>query len=138
MAYPRRKPADWDTWLSELQANLREPGPVKAAQQMTNSKASKASIKDAAVQLVHVRSAALVVIVNGGNDSDFPDPEAEAASIVDRLPAGLGPPPDDRGRRPLPPRGVPQEVAAAIIPFLREPTVPPAGLSCAGPSRPQT
>ena len=26
VAYPGRKPADWDTWLGALQANLREPG----------------------------------------------------------------------------------------------------------------
>ncbi|MEP7330577.1 MAG: hypothetical protein ABI692_00670 [Terracoccus sp.] len=88
VAYPGRKPADWDTWLCELEANLREPGRVKAAQQMANSKASKATIKDAAAQLANVRRPVLVVM--GGNDSDFPDPEAEAAAIVDLLPAGLG------------------------------------------------
>ena len=26
VAYPGRKPADWDTWLAALQANLNEPG----------------------------------------------------------------------------------------------------------------
>ena len=31
VAYPGRKPADWDTWLAALQANLREPGRMKAA-----------------------------------------------------------------------------------------------------------
>ena len=46
VAYPGRKPADWQTWLAALQANLREPGRVKAAQSMAKSKPV-----DAAAQL---------------------------------------------------------------------------------------
>jgi hypothetical protein len=88
VAYPGRKPADWDTWLAPLQANLREPGRVKAAKEMANSKPSKATLKDAAAQLANVRCPALVIM--GRDDSDFPDPEAEAAAIVGLLPPGLG------------------------------------------------
>lgn len=115
VAYPGRKPADWDTWLCELEANLREPGRVKAAQQMANS---KASIKYAAAQLANVRGPVLVVM--GGNDSDFPDPEAEAAAVVDLLPAGLGRYQMIENAGHYPHAQYPQEVAAAIIPFLTE------------------
>jgi pimeloyl-ACP methyl ester carboxylesterase len=40
VAYPGRKPADWDIYLGGLQANLPEPGPIKAAQKMFRSSAT--------------------------------------------------------------------------------------------------
>ena len=117
VAYPGRKPADWDTWLAALQANLRQPGRIKAAQKMANSKESKAALKDAVAQLANVRCPALVVM--GSNDSDFADPEAEAAAIVGLMPAG--------GRYELienaghyPHAQYPQLVANAVLPFLSE------------------
>jgi pimeloyl-ACP methyl ester carboxylesterase len=131
VAYPGRKPADWDTWLSELQANLREPGRVTAAQQMANSKASKAAIKDAAAQLANVRGPVLVVM--GGNDPDFPDPEAEAAAIVDLLPAGLGRYQMIENAGHYPHAEYPQEVAAAIIPFLTEANPRSRSRTCPSP-----
>lgn len=118
LAYPGRKPADWQTWLSALQANLREPGRVKAARQMGSSKASKASIRDAAAQRANVRAPVLVVM--GGDDSDFPDPEAEAAAIVDLLPPGLGRYRMIENAGHYPHAQYPREVAAAIIAFLTE------------------
>lgn len=118
VAYPGRKPADWNTWLAALQANLREPGRVKAAQEMANSKPSKATIKDAAAQLANVRCPALVIM--GRDDSDFPDPETEAAAIVGLLPTGLGRYVmiDKAGHYPH--AQYPHEVAAAVIPFLQK------------------
>ena len=100
VAYPGRKPDDWDTWLAALEANLREPGRMKAARKMGGAKAT-----DAAAQLANVRCPVLVVM--GRDDPDWPDPEAEAAAIVGLLPDGSGPVRDDRERRPLPPRAVP-------------------------------
>ena len=118
VAYPGRKPADWDTWLAALQANLREPGRVKAAQKMANSKASKAALKDAAAQLANVKCPTLVIM--GRDDSDFPDPEAEAeaAAIVGLLPDGLGRYEmiDNAGHYPH--AEYPHQVAAAVIPFV--------------------
>jgi pimeloyl-ACP methyl ester carboxylesterase len=118
VAYPGRKPADWNTWLAALQANLREPGRMKAAQEMANSKPSKATLKDAAAQLANVRCPALVMM--GSDDSDFPDPEAEAAAIVGLLPTGLGRYVmiDKAGHYPH--AQYPHEVAAAVIPFLQK------------------
>jgi pimeloyl-ACP methyl ester carboxylesterase len=115
MAYPGRKPADWDTWLAALQANLREPGRVKAAQSMSTSKAA-----DAATQLANVRCPALVVM--GSNDSDWPDPEAEAAAIVGLLPAGLGRYKMIENAGHYPHAQYPQQVADALLPFLAEHT----------------
>lgn len=115
MAYPGRKPADWDTWLAALQANLREPGRTKAAQKMISS---SATLKQAAAQLADVRCPALMVM--GNNDSDFPDPEAEAAAIVGLLPAGLGRYEIIKNAGHYPHAEYPQEVAATVIPFLQE------------------
>jgi len=115
VAYPGRKPADWDTWLAALQANLREASRVKAAQKMGSSKAV-----DAAAQLANVQCPALVVM--GRDDPDWPDPEAEAAAIVGLLPAGLGRYKmiEDAGHYPH--AQYPQQVADAVLPFLAEHT----------------
>ena len=115
VAYPGRKPADWDSYLGALQANLREPGRVKAGQKMMRS---SATLKDAAAKLADVRCPALVVM--GRDDSDFANPEAEAKAIAAVLPAGLGQYEmiDDAGHYPH--AQYPQEVARAILAFLAE------------------
>jgi pimeloyl-ACP methyl ester carboxylesterase len=115
VAYPGRKPADWDTWLAALQTNLREPGRAKAAQSMMRS---SATLKDAAAQLAKVRCPALVVM--GTNDLDFPDPEAEAAALVGLLPDGLGRYEMIENAGHYPHAEYPEQVAAAIIPFLQK------------------
>jgi pimeloyl-ACP methyl ester carboxylesterase len=115
MAYPGRKPSDWDTWLAALQANLREPGRAKAAQKMISS---SATLKQAAAQLAEVGCPALVVM--GSDDSDFPDPEAEAAGIVDLLPDGRYKMIENAGHYPH--AQYPQQVANAVLPFLSEHT----------------
>ena len=113
VAYPGRKPADWDTWLAALQANLNEPGRAKAAKKMM---AATATLKQAATQLADVRCPVLVVM--GRDDSDFPDPEAEAAGIVGLLPAGLARSVMIENAGHYPQAQYPQEVADAILPFL--------------------
>jgi pimeloyl-ACP methyl ester carboxylesterase len=117
MAYPGRKPADWDAWLAALQANLREPGRVKAAQKMISS---SATLKQAAAQLADVRCPALVVM--GRDDSDFPDPKAEATVIVGLLPAGLGRYEMIANAGHYPHAEYPQHVADVVLPFLAEHT----------------
>jgi pimeloyl-ACP methyl ester carboxylesterase len=115
VAYPGHKPADWDTWVAALQANLREPGRAQAAQSMMKS---SATLKDAAAQLAKVRCPALVLM--GTNDPDFPDPEAEAAALVGLLPDGLGRYEMIDGAGHYPHAEYPEHVAAAIIPFLQK------------------
>jgi pimeloyl-ACP methyl ester carboxylesterase len=115
MAYPGRKPADWDTWLKALQTNLREPGRTKAARKMMSS---SATLKQAAAQLANVQRPALAIM--GSSHSDGPDPEAEAAAIVGLLPDGLGRYEMIENAGHYPHAEYPQEVAAAVIRFLAE------------------
>ena len=115
VAYPGRKPADWDTWLAALQANLREPGRVKAAQSMAKSK-----LVGATALLASVGCPALVLM--GSNDSDWADPEAEAAAIIDLLPAGLGRYEMIESAGHYPHAQYPQQVADIVVPFLAEHT----------------
>ncbi|HEX2702864.1 MAG TPA: alpha/beta hydrolase [Solirubrobacteraceae bacterium] len=112
-AYPGQKPADWDTWLAALGANLQEPGRMKAAQKM-----GKAKQVDAGEQLANVRCSTLVIM--GSKDPDWPDPEAEGAAIVGLLPAGLGRYQMIEGAGHYPHAQYPQEVAGVILPFLAE------------------
>jgi len=112
-AYPGQKPADWDTWLTALGANLQEPGRMKAAQKM-----GKAKQVDAGEQLANVRCPTLVIM--GSKDPDWPDPEAEGAAIVGLLPAGLGRYQMIKGAGHYPHAQYPQQVADVILPFLAE------------------
>lgn len=112
-AYPGVKPADWDTWLAALEANLREPGRMKAVQKMAGAKAT-----DAAAQLENVRCPTLVIM--GRKDPDWPDPEAEAAAIVGLLPAGVGRYEMIENAGHYPHAQYPQQVVDAVLPFLAE------------------
>ena len=111
LAYPGRKPDDWDAWLTALEANLREPGRMKAARKMGGAQAT-----DAAAQLVNVRCPVLVVM--GRDDPDWPDPEAEAAAIIRLLPEGLGRYQMIENAGHYPHAQYPQHVAEVILPFL--------------------
>lgn len=113
IAYPGTKPADWDTWLDGLKRNLSEPGRMKALQKMGMSRPV-----DAGAQLPNVRCPVLVIF--GTLDPDFPDPEAEAAAIVRMLPEGLGRYVMIDGAGHYPQAGRPEQVAVAVIPFLKE------------------
>ena len=77
---------------------------------------STATLKQAAAQLADVRCPVLVVM--GRDDSDFPDPEAEAAGIVGLLPTGLGRLVMIENAGHYPHAQYPQQVADAILPFL--------------------
>lgn len=113
VAYPGTKPADWDAWLAGLEKNLSEPGRMKALQKMGMSQPT-----DAAAQLPNVRCPVLVIL--GSLDPDWPDPEAEAAAIVRLLPKGLGRYVMIDGAGHYPQAGRPEQVAAAVLPFLKE------------------
>lgn len=113
LAYPGHKPADWDAWLATLLANLNEPGRVAAAKAMFSAKKT-----EAAEQLARVRCPVLLVM--GGNDSDFVDPEAEAVAIVDLLPEGVGEYTVIPNAGHYPHAEYPQETADAILAFLAE------------------
>jgi pimeloyl-ACP methyl ester carboxylesterase len=112
-AYPGVKPADWDEWRAALERNIRERGTMKVVQKMGRSKPV-----DAEAALPGVRGPVLVVM--GSRDPDWPDPRAEAERIVGLLPDGLGRFVMIDGAGHYPNAQYPQQVAAAVIPFLNE------------------
>jgi pimeloyl-ACP methyl ester carboxylesterase len=109
LAYPGRRPADFEGALAALLANLREPGRMAAGAKMMFS-----SPADAEAKLADVAVPALVVM--GMLDPDFPDPRAEAEAIVAGLADGAYAMIDGSGHYPHAQHA--DEVAAAILPFL--------------------
>jgi pimeloyl-ACP methyl ester carboxylesterase len=113
VAFPGRKPADWDQSVAKLRANLSEPGRMDAARKMGRSQPS-----DAEAKLGSIRCPALVIM--GTLDSDWADPRAEADAIVAAMPAGLGRAVMIDGAGHYPHTQFPDQVAAAVLPFLKE------------------
>jgi pimeloyl-ACP methyl ester carboxylesterase len=113
VAFPGTKPADYAEAIAALRANLREPGRMAVAQQMGKSQPT-----DAEAKLASIRCAALVIM--GTLDSDWADPRAEADAIVAAMPAGLGRPVMIDGAGHYPHTQFPDQVAAALLPFLKE------------------
>jgi pimeloyl-ACP methyl ester carboxylesterase len=112
VAYPT-KPADYAEYTDALAAKLREPG--RMAEFMKTGKSTPA---DAAAQLPNITCAALVVM--GTLDPDFADPRAEGDAIVAAMPSGLGTVAMVNGAGHYPHAQSPDEVAALVIPFLKE------------------
>ena len=112
VAYPT-KPADYAGFMAALAAKLREPG--RMAEFMKTGKSTPA---DAGAQLPNIASPALVIM--GSLDPDFADPRAEGDAIVAAMPAGLGTVAMVDGAGHYPHAQSPDEVAALVIPFLKE------------------
>jgi pimeloyl-ACP methyl ester carboxylesterase len=113
VAFPGPKPADWTEAMAVLAANLREPGRMDAARAMGRSQPS-----DAAAKLGSIQCPALVIM--GTLDPDWPDPKAEGERIVAGMPAGLGRLVMVSGAGHYPQAQFPDEVLAALLPFLKE------------------
>jgi pimeloyl-ACP methyl ester carboxylesterase len=111
LAVPGRRPADWDSQLRRMTAELAEPGRMKALQKM-----GQTSPADAAAQLANVRCP--VLIVQGSLDPDWADPRAEGEAIVGELPAGIGQLTMIEGAGHYPHTQFPEETVAALLPFL--------------------
>jgi pimeloyl-ACP methyl ester carboxylesterase len=112
VAYPT-KPADYADYMAALAAKLREPG--RMAEFMKTGKSTPA---DAGAQLPNVRCPALIIM--GSLDPDFADPRAEGDAIVAAMPSGLGTVAMVDGAGHYPHAQSPDEVAALVIPFLKE------------------
>ena len=112
VAYPT-KPADYDDYLAALQAKLREPG--RMAEFMKTFKSTPA---DAEAQLPNVKCSALVMM--GTLDPDFSDPRAEGDAIAAAMSPGLGEVVTVDGAGHYPHAQSPDEVAALVIPFLKQ------------------
>jgi|SRR5579862_3002891 pimeloyl-ACP methyl ester carboxylesterase len=113
VAFPGRRPADYAEAMAVLANNLREPGRMAAARAMGRSQPS-----DAAAKLGRIRCPALVFM--GTLDSDWPDPQAEGDRIVAGMPAGLGHLVMVEGGGHYPHTQFPDQVLAALLPFLKE------------------
>jgi len=112
VAYPT-KPADYAGYMAALAAKLREPG--RMAEFLKTGKSTPA---DAEAQLPNVGCPALVIM--GTLDPDFADPQAEGDAIVAAMPAGRGAVAMVDGAGHYPHAQSPDEVAALVIPFLKE------------------
>ena len=112
VAYPA-KPADYDDYMAALAAKLREPG--RMAEFMKTGKSTPA---DAGAQLPNISCPALIVM--GTLDPDFAEPRAEGDAIVAAMPSGLGTVAMVNGAGHYPHAQSPDEVAALVIPFLKE------------------
>ncbi|MEV6345602.1 alpha/beta hydrolase [Actinoplanes sp. NPDC051851] len=112
LAYPGRKPADWDAQIAGTAAMLSEPGRMKALQKMM-----QASPADAGAQLGNVQCP--VLIIEGTLDPDWADPRAEGTAIVAELPDGRGSLAMVEGAGHYPHAQYPEETTALILTFLR-------------------
>ena len=112
VAYPT-KPADYAEYMAALAAKLREPG--RMAEFMKTGKSTPA---DAGAQLPNVACPALVIM--GTLDPDFADPRAEGEAIVAAMPSGLGTVATVEGAGHYPHAQSPDEVAALVLPFLKQ------------------
>ena len=112
VAYPA-KPADYPGYMAALAAKLREPG--RMAEFMKTFKSTPA---DAEAQLPNVRCPALIIM--GTLDPDFASPQAEGEGIAAAMPDGLGTVATVEGAGHYPHAQSPDEVAALVIPFLKE------------------
>jgi pimeloyl-ACP methyl ester carboxylesterase len=111
VAFPGVKPADWAEQLERIDANMREPGRMKALQRMGQSPPV-----DAGAKLGDVRCPAL--IVEGTLDPDWADPRAEGEAIVAAMPSGLGTVEMIEGAGHYPHTQFPDQVVALLLPFL--------------------
>jgi pimeloyl-ACP methyl ester carboxylesterase len=112
VAYPT-KPADYAEYMAGVAAKLREPG--RMAEFM---KVGKSTPADAGAQLPNVTCPALVIM--GTLDPDFADPRAEGDAIVAAMPSGLGTVATVEGAGHYPHAQAPYEVAALVLPFLKQ------------------
>ncbi|MER6146766.1 alpha/beta fold hydrolase [Streptomyces hirsutus] len=115
LAYPGVKPAHWAQRLGRIDALMREPGRMKALQNMGRSAPT-----DAGAQLGNVRCPVLVVM--GTLDPDWADPHAEGSAIVDGLPSGLGRLEMIEGAGHYPHDQFPDQMVSLMLAFLRPDT----------------
>lgn len=73
--YPTRKPRDFDDYISDLYANLKQPGRMEAVQEMLRAPKSSSGER-----LPRVTQPVLVVM--GSKDPDFKNPQAEAKRVA--------------------------------------------------------
>ncbi|MFD1722329.1 alpha/beta fold hydrolase [Amnibacterium endophyticum] len=111
IAFPT-KPADWPEARERFITELSRPERMAALRGMT-----KTTPADAGAQLPNVHQP--VLVVEGSADPDWADPRAEGERILADLPAGVGELVVIDGAGHYPHTQTPDELLAALIPFLR-------------------
>lgn len=111
VAYPGARPADWTQRLEQMDAELAEPGRMKALQKMGTTAAT-----DAGAALPGVRCP--VLVVQGTLDPDWASPQAEGEAILAELPDGIGRLAMIEGAGHYPHAQFPDQVLAVVLPFL--------------------
>ncbi len=106
--FPGRPPADLTEHRAQIRASMRKPGHARAFRATTHS-----SHAPAEARLDDVDTPTLVVM--GARDPDFPDPEAEAHIVADRL-RGKAIIVPDAGHYPQ--AEYPELVTPAVLDFL--------------------
>lgn len=112
-AMPAVKPADFTDYITALEADLSRPGRMAVV-----SKMGQSAPVDAGAQLPNLACDALIVM--GTLDPDWADPRAEAEGVVAAMPAGRGTVVMIEGAGHYPHAQFPSQVAAAVLPFLKE------------------
>ncbi|MEU7863736.1 alpha/beta hydrolase [Nonomuraea sp. NPDC049141] len=113
VAFPGTRPADHAEYIAALEADLRRPGRMAVVGKMGGSAPT-----DAGSMLPDLQVPALVVM--GTLDPDWASPEAEAQGIVAAMPEGRGRIAMIEGAGHYPHAQFPDEVAGAMLSFLKE------------------
>ena len=108
--FPGRPPADLREHRAQIRASMRKPGHARAFRATTHT-----SHAPAEARLDDVDTPTLVVM--GARDPDFPDPEAEAHIVADRL-RGKALIVPDAGHYPQ--VEYPEVVTPAVVDFLHD------------------
>ncbi|WP_419996804.1 alpha/beta fold hydrolase [Streptomyces boninensis] len=110
VSYAGARPTDYKAYVEALDADLRRAGRFDVVSKMGMSKPS-----DAGAQLPNLHRPALILM--GTRDPDWADPRAEAESIAAQLSDATVVMIEGAGHYPH--AQFPEEVAAALLPFLK-------------------
>ncbi|KQS08979.1 alpha/beta hydrolase [Curtobacterium sp. Leaf183] len=113
LAYPGRKPADWQARSARMVAKLGEPGRMAVLKKM-----GTLPPVDAGEALPEVTCP--VLVIQGSADPDWVSPAAEGKAIVGDLRPGLGRLVVIDGAGHYPHVQYPEQTLDAVLPFLRE------------------
>ena len=108
--YPTHKPADFESYLDQLTANLSEPGRFDAVKGFPSAPRQPWEERLAQVK-------APVLVVMGEKDPDFPDPQAEGQYLVEKIGGRLV---MIEGAGHYPQTEMPEQTASAVLEFLKQ------------------
>ncbi|GAB3271638.1 alpha/beta fold hydrolase [Kineosporia babensis] len=110
VAYPGRKPADWEARQAQVETMMREEGRMKVLQKMGSNPPVDAGEALAQVQCP-------VLVIEGSEDPDWGSPQAEGEAVVARLKHGRLAMIEGAGHYPH--AQYPAETLALMLPFLQ-------------------